>query len=465
MEDNTDAILESCRLDLGKPAVETFLSEIDFLKIEILYVCNNLHKWMRDEAVPDVPLTQRLASPRVRKEPLGAVLIIGAYNYPLNVLLGPLLGAIAAGNTAVLKPSEQTPHVAMVAARILARLDPDCFACVQGGVPETTALLDRRFDKIFYTGGQAVGRIVAKKAAEHLTPVTLELGGRNPSFVTGAADVRLAARRLLWAKTMNAGQTCISPNYVLVDAATEPLLVAELRAAHQEFYPAGARASPDYARVATPRAWRRLKGLLDATAGEIVVGGSMDEGTRFLEPTIVRVTSADDPLIQEETFGPILTLLAVPSLAAALRVANAVDPTPLAASAFGTAHDATVVLDGIRSGGATRNDAMFHAVGNFAPFGGVGTSGQGSYRGRHSFECFSHRRSVAAVPGWVEGALSIRYPPFTRDKVAKLRGLAAGRPNFDREGRVVVTWWRRLVAGGGLGMAGVLREFEIRCLA
>ena len=436
---------------------EAFLTEIDFVKNEIVHMSDSLHKWVKDERVPDVPFVLNLTSPRVRKEPYGAVLIIGAYNYPINLTFGPLIGAIAAGNTVVVKPSEQTPNVAAVSARLLASLDPTCYQCVQGGVPETTALLDRHWDKIFYTGGQAVGRIIARKAAERLIPVTLELGGHNPAFVTGSADLRLAARRLLWAKTMNAGQTCISPNYVLVDKDAEPLLVKELQQAYHEFYPDGARKSPDFARIATGRAWTRLKGLLDVTAGEIVVGGSMDEATRFLEPTVVRVSSDKDPLVQEENFGPILTILPVPSLDAALRTANAVDPTPLAASSFGTRKEADTVMARLRSGGATNGDAFFHAIVPGAPFGGVGTSGQGAYRGRNSFECFSHRRAVATVPGWMESALSMRYPPFTPKKMKDLRS-SNRKPNFDREGKVTGSWLWRLVTTGGLGTAGLLRK-------
>ena len=444
------------KIDLGKPAFEVYLSETDWVKSDILYVCKHLAKWMKDDSVSDIPLTLWPLSPRVKKDPLGTVLVLGAYNYPLQLALGPLIGAIAAGNTAVLKPSEQAPHVAMVVGKIMSVLEPSCYACVQGGIPESTALLDQRWDKIFYTGGINVGRIVAKKAAETLTPVTLELGGRNPAIVTKNTDVPLAAKRLLWGKALNAGQSCISQNYTLVDRSVLPSLKRELENCMKDFFPDGMAASKDYGRIATTRGWQRLKGLLDSTSGKILLGGKMDEGSRFMELTVVEVDNISDPLIADEHFGPILPLLAVDDLDHAIRLANEVDPYPLAAYPFGNKTETETVLLKLRSGGAAVNDTLFHAGNPVLPFGGVGDSGQGAYRGQASFDCFTHRRTVTTTPKWLESLLAVRYPPYTAAKLKQMKGMNKTTPNFDREGRVKVSLLAYVLSGKAMGLAAVL---------
>ena len=259
-----------------------------------------------------------------------------ADNFPIQLSLGPVIGAIAAGCTVVLKPSENSPNAAAVMQMILSKyVDPTCYTVVQGGVPESTALLACKWDKIFYTGGAAVGTIVAKKAAETLTPVTLELGGRNPAIVTKHADPRLAARRLVWAKVFNAGQVCVSQNYILVDREILPAFLEEMKATLKEFYPNGAKASSDYARIVNNRQWARLKKMLDASKGKILIGGTMDEEDRFLEPTVVQVDSIDDSLIVDESFGPLIPVYPVDNLDEAIRIANSVHDTPLGIYAFG----------------------------------------------------------------------------------------------------------------------------------
>ena len=288
-------------------------------------------------------------------------------------------------------------------------LDPTAFAIVQGAVPETTALLNEKWDKIFYTGGATVARIVAKKAAESLTPVTLELGGKNPAIVTKNADPKLAARRLLWGKTVNAGQVCVSQNYILIDEEILPMFLSEFRAALKEFFPNGAKATPDYGRIVNVRQFQRLKKMLDSTSGRILMGGTMDEAELFFEPTVVQVSSEEDSLIAEESFGPLIPILPFKDLDSAIRIANEVSVTPLGLYPFGNKKDTTRILDETRSGGATVNDGFFHASIPTLPFGGVGESGQGSYRGRASFDCFVHRRTVVSTPAWMEGLLSIRF--------------------------------------------------------
>jgi len=378
-----------------------------------------------------------ILSERFRRR-IDANRVLRAFNFPIQLSLGPFIGAISAGCTAILKPSESSPHAAAVMQKIIAEyLDPSCYACVQGAVPETTALLDQKWDKIFYTGSATVGTIIAKKAAETLTPVTLELGGRNPAIITKNADPKLAARRLLWAKTFNAGQVCVSQNFTLIDKEILQPFVREMKNQLQEFYPQGARSSPDYGRIVNQRQFQRLKKMLDESKGKILLGGTMDEDDLFIEPTVVQVDSMEDSLIKDESFGPLLPILPVTDLDEAIRIANEVHATPLGLYPFGTKAEMEKVLSQTRSGGATLNDGFFHASIPTLAFGGVGDSGQGAYRGKASFEVFTHRRSVTTTPGWMEGMLDIRYPPYNAKKLAKVLGMNEMKPNFDRDGRAI----------------------------
>ncbi|ORY14076.1 Aldehyde/histidinol dehydrogenase [Clohesyomyces aquaticus] len=463
LKDNKDLIIEACRRDLGKPTFETYLTEVSWCMNDIVFMSNNLARWVRDESAPDVALTNKLFSPKIRKDPLGTVLVIGAYNFPIQLSLGPLIGAIAAGCTAVLKPSESSPNAAAVMQKIIAEsLDPSCYTVVQGAVPETTALLDQKWDKIFYTGSANVGTIIAKKAAETLTPVTLELGGRNPAIITKHADPKLAARRLLWAKTLNAGQVCVSQNFTLIDKEMVPAFVQEMRNSLREFYPNGVKASPDYGRIVNQRQFQRLKKMLDESKGKILIGGTMDEAELFIEPTIVQVESMDDSLISEESFGPLLPILAVQDLDEAIKIANEVHDTPLGLYPFGTQKEMEKVLSQTRSGGASMNDGYFHASIPTLAFGGVGSSGQGAYRGKASFDVFTHRRSITRTPAWIEGMMDVRYPPYTAKKQKKFAGMNELKPNFDREGRTIgwVAWLAGLV--GFKSFAAVIVAVGIR---
>jgi len=454
IKDHAEALVEACSKDLGKSRYETFLTEIDWTLNDCVFSQNNLGLWMKDETPSDVPLSHKFVSPKIRKDPLGCVLVIGAFNYPVQLLLGPVIGAIAAGCTVVAKPSEQAPATAMVLGEIISRLDSDAYTTVQGAIPETTELLNQKWDKIFYTGSGNVGKIIAMKAAETLTPVTLELGGRNPAIVTRNADLRLAARRLLWAKFHNVGQVCVSQNYILVDKEVMPSFVEELKKAKAEYYPNGAKASPDYGRIVNNRQWNRLKSMIDNSEGKIVMGGTMDEADLFLEPTVVEVNSTQDSLIKDESFGPIIPLFPVDNLDQAIRIANEVDETPLGLYPFGNKSETDRVLRELRSGGATINDAFYHASIPTVSFGGIGSSGTGAYRGRASFECFTHRRSIAKTPGWLEGILAIRYPPYT-GKLERLQFMSNARPNFDRNGNTtsLLSWILTLGAGSASGGA------------
>jgi beta-apo-4'-carotenal oxygenase len=411
--DNKDLILQACMKDLHKSAYETYMADLDWCTNDIVFITKNLAKWMKDESPDDIPLTNKFMSPKIRKDPLGAVLVLGCWNFPIQLSLGPLIGAIAAGCTAVLKPSEVAPSAAMVLKKIVEEsLDPDAYAVVNGGVEETTVLLNEKWDKIFYTGNATVGTIIAKKAAETLTPVCLELGGRNPAIVSKNADARLAARRLLWGKFHNAGQVCISQNYVLVDQEILPAFIEELKTAMKEFFPKGQKESPDFGRIVNARHFQRIKKMLDSTNGKVIIGGATDETDNFIEMTVILVDSEQDSLIKDESFGPLIPILPVKNLDEAIRIANDVHSTPLGLYPFGNKSETDRILNEVISGGASVNDAFFHGAIPTLQFGGVGDSGQGAYRGKASFDVFTHRRSIIKTPGWLEGMMAVRYPPY-----------------------------------------------------
>ncbi|KAI4747996.1 aldehyde dehydrogenase [Aureobasidium sp. EXF-12298] len=467
IKDREQQLGEALQRDLGRPFYEAYLTEIGWVLNDIIFTVNNLEKWAKEESASDVPLTFMPMRPRVRKEPLGIVLILGAFNFPVQLSLGPLIGAIAAGCTAVLKPSESSPYTAALLQEAMeASLDPSAFICVQGAIPESSALLELKWDKIFYTGSATVGKIIAKKGAETLTPVTLELGGRNPAIITKNADPRLAARRLLWAKGLNAGQVCVSQNYILVDKDVLPFLVKELKTAIKEFYPEGPKESKDFGRIVNSRQFERLKKMLDSSKGEILYGGEMDSETNYIAPTIVQVSSTSDSLVVDESFGPFIPLLAVDNLDEAIRIANEVHSTPLGLYAFGSKADTTRILSETRSGGASINDGFTHASLPTVEFGGVGDSGAGCYRGKASFDCFTHRRVVTNTPAWVESLLSVRYPPY-KGKLAQLKRMNDFAPNFDREGKVVTFGLvGRLLALGGASLGqGIKRWLVLLVLA
>ncbi|RKF83560.1 Beta-apo-4'-carotenal oxygenase [Golovinomyces cichoracearum] len=451
LTDYSDSLVEACKQDLGKPTFETFITEIDWCKNDILYVTKNLKKWMKDEAAPDISLSNTFVKPRIRKDPLGTVLIIGAYNFPVQLAVGPFIGAIAAGCTGVLKPSELSPATAMVLKTIFEKyLDSNAFTVVNGAISETTALLNEKWDKIFYTGSAMVGTIVAKKAAETLTPICLELGGLNPAVITKNADPRIAARRLLWGKLMNAGQVCISQNYVLVEKDILPAFVEHLKLALNEFYPNGQKNSPDYGRIVNQRHFTRIKKMLDETRGKVLIGGNTDEADNFIETTVVEVTDTDDPMIVNESFGPLIPILKFDGVDEAIRISNAVHSTPLGFYPFGNRAETDKMLNEVTSGGASVNDAFFHgSISNLA-FGGVGYSGQGAYRGKASFDTFTHRRSITTTPSWMEKLLSVRYPPYD-GKLAKIRAMNNAKPNFDRNCKEIkdLRYWFKLLLSLG----------------
>jgi aldehyde dehydrogenase (NAD+) len=409
LREQEDVFLGALAADLGKPATEAYAADVGFLFADLGLARKRLGRWMKPRRVP-TPLVVQPAKAQIVHEPLGVALIIGPWNYPVQLVLAPLIGAIAAGNCAVLKPSEVAPRTSEVVARNVAQyLDPDCVAVVEGGADETTALLAERFDHIFYTGNGRVGRIVMEAAAKHLTPVTLELGGKTPVIVAADADLDVAARRIAWGKFLNAGQTCIAPDYALVARGREAELVDRLGRAVTEFYGPDPRSSPDYARIVNDRHFERVVRLIDG--GRVAVGGESDAGQRYIAPTVLADATPDIPAMQDEIFGPVLPVLPVDGVDEAVRFVNERD-RPLALYVFsGRADVARDVIARTSSGGACVNATMFHVAVPTLPFGGVGPSGMGAYHGRAGFETFSHAKSVLTRSTWIDPKLG--YPPYT----------------------------------------------------
>jgi aldehyde dehydrogenase (NAD+) len=420
LTENEAALVKALQEDVGKTQMDAWTAEIADVKTGIAHLQKNLRRYMKPEKV-STPLPLLPGKSMVVSEPLGVVLVISAWNYPIALALTPLAGALAAGNCAVLKPSEVAPLTSALLAELLPKyLDPEAVRVLEGGVPETTELLAQQFDHIFYTGSTAVGRIVMAAAAKHLTPVTLELGGKSPCIVDQHTDLVVAARRVAWAKFYTTGQTCIAPDYVLCHAAVHDAFVTQLVATIREFWGDDAKASVDYGRVVNSRHYQRLMGLIPGS-GKVACGGTGDEGERYIAPTVLTEVPAESKVMGEEIFGPILPVLKVDSVEAAVRFINA-RPKPLALYLFsGDERSYEAVVNGTSSGGLVHNHALMHFAVPGLPFGGVGQSGMGAYHGRHSFDTFSHRKAVLKKSTSLDA--SLQYPPYTDSKKSWLRRL------------------------------------------
>jgi aldehyde dehydrogenase (NAD+) len=408
-------IVTALRDDLGRPAHYAWLGDIAGTAAEAAYARKHLRHWARRRRTR-LPLAMQPGRAFYQYEPLGVVLVIGPWNYPVYLTLGPLIGALAAGNCAVVKPSEHAPATAALLARLLPRyLDPDAVAVLEGDAAVSQDLLAQDLDHVFFTGGPEIGKKVMQAAAARLIPVTLELGGKSPVIVAADADLTVAARRIAWTKLLNSGQTCIAPDYVLAEPGVRDELVRRIADTVAEFQ-AG---EPAGQRIVSPRQLDRIAGLLDGAGGTVAMGGGVDREAQAIEPTIVVDPDPGAPLMSEEIFGPVLPVLTVPTIEAAIDFVND-RPKPLALYLFtGSRAVREQVLTSTTSGGAVVNHLTMHCLVPQLPFGGVGNSGMGAYHGEWGFQTFSHRKAVLTKPARPDP--SLMYPPYTELKKKIMR--------------------------------------------
>ncbi|NXQ95815.1 AL3A2 dehydrogenase, partial [Sagittarius serpentarius] len=436
VQEKEKEILAAIQADLHKSWLNAYSHEILTVLGELALAMDKLPSWAAPQPVKRNLLTMRDEA-YICLEPLGVVLIIGAWNYPFVLVMQPLIGAIAAGNAVVVKPSEISENTAQLVADLLPQyIDQELYPVVTGGVPETTELLTQRFDHILYTGSSTVGKIVMAAAAKHLTPVTLELGGKTPCYIDKDCDLAVACRRITWGKYMNCGQTCIAPDYVLCDPSIQSKVVENIKATLQEFYGEDAKSSPDYERIVNKHHFKRILGLLEGQ--KVAHGGEADEASCFIAPTILTDVAPESKVMEEEIFGPVLPILTVKSVDEAIEFINRREK-PLALYVFSKNKKLIKrVISETSSGGVTGNDVIMHFFLSTLPFGGVGNSGMGAYHGKHSFETFSHRRACLIKDLKMEGTNKLRYPPVSQKKVEWAKFFILKRFNKGRVGLVIL---------------------------
>lgn len=421
LRENSDQLLAALAADLHKPATEAWAAEIGFTLADIDHQKSHLAKWAAPRKVK-VPLAYQPATGRIVPEPKGVVLVIAPWNYPLQLLLSPMAAAIAAGNAIVAKPSELAPATSDALVELCAKyLDPATVAVVGGGVHESSALLEQRFDHIFFTGGTRVGKIVMHAAAEHLTPVTLELGGKSPAIVAADADVEVAARRIAWGKFVNSGQTCIAPDYVLVARPLRDRLVEAIEQSVTDFYGADPHASADYGRIISDDHFERVSALIGGEgSGTVAFGGTTDSTDRYIAPTVLIDPDPNSDVMSNEIFGPVLPVISVDDIDEAIDFVNDREK-PLALYVF-TDDDTTAqrAIARTSSGGVGVNGTLLHIGPPDLPFGGVGPSGMGAYHGEAGFETFSHLKSVLSRR--TKPDPKVLYPPYSsmKERLIKL---------------------------------------------
>jgi aldehyde dehydrogenase (NAD+) len=416
IDENEDAICGALKLDMNKPKFEAYVGEIAMVTSEIDYAIRHLKSWAKPKRVM-TPLVHFPAKSYIHSEALGLVVIIGPWNYPFQLVMCPLVGAMAAGNCSILKPSGLTPHTSEVIARILMEnFAPELVAVVQGRSDAVKTLLENRFDHIFFTGGMTVGKVIAEAAAKNLTPVTLELGGKSPCLVDRDVHLEYTARRITWGKFFNAGQTCVAPDYLMVHTSRKKELLERIRGCIGEFYGQDPHKSPDYARIINAKHFDRLSGLLDQ--GDIIVGGDTSAADNYIAPTVIDNISWDHKIMEEEIFGPLLPVIEYEDLDQAVSMINQ-RPKPLSFYFFSTNKGRQErVLRETSAGGCTVNDTIVHLASNTLPFGGVGDSGIGKYHGQASFDIFSNKKSVLYRSFLLD--LKLRYAPY-RNKLPVIK--------------------------------------------
>ncbi|XP_058490049.1 aldehyde dehydrogenase family 3 member A2-like [Solea solea] len=429
-------IADAVKRDLGKSEHGTELFETMGLEGEIRLAIGKLAEWAAPRPVEKTPVTL-LDEVYIMPEPLGVVLIIGAWNYPWAVTLQPLVGAIAAGNAAVIKPSEVSSHSAKLMEDLLPQyLDKELYPVVTGGVTETQELLKQRFDHIFYTGSSTVGKLVMEAAARHLTPVTLELGGKSPCYIDKNCDITVACRRITWGKFVNCGQTCIAPDYILCEPSIQSRVVEEIKKNIKEFYTDDPKTFEDYGRIINQRHLKRIVGLMEGST--VAVGGDSDESQCYIAPTVLTGVTGTSKVMREEIFGPILPIISVNSVDEAICFINEREK-PLVVYVF--TNDNKLIKRMIAetsSGALLANDCLVHFTVNTLPFGGVGNSGMGCYRGRHSFDQLSHLRSCLIKKLKMEVVNNMRYPPHTARKMGWARFFLVKQVNMCRLRRMAL---------------------------
>ncbi|MDR2236965.1 MAG: aldehyde dehydrogenase [Chryseobacterium sp.] len=415
--ENEDLLYKAIDQDFGKSKFDTLTTEISFVLNNLRYYLKNMHALSKPVKV-STNLVNQPGKSRIYQDPLGCVLVIGAWNYPYQLSLSPMIAAMAAGNCCILKPSEIAFHTMKAMARIInGNFPPEYLYVYEGGIDETTELLKSRFDKIFFTGSTKVGKIVYKAAAEHLTPVVLELGGKSPAIVTGNADLETAAKRIVWGKFLNAGQTCVAPDYLLVEESVQEQFMEMLRKFIREFqYESG---SAQYTRIINTRNFQRLIRLIDQE--KVYFGGDFNEEKLFIQPTVLHHVSWEDPVMQEEIFGPILPVIPFKNFNTAINSVLEMEK-PLAAYLFSNnSEEKEAFTRKLSFGGGCINDVVMHLSNDHLPFGGTGASGIGNYHGKYGFEAFSHQKSVLEKTTW--GEPDLKYPPYSDKKLSWIRKL------------------------------------------
>ena len=414
---NEELLYDSIYKDFGKSKFDTFTTEISFVLKDINYFLKNLNSLAKPKKVR-TNLANQLGSSKIYPEPLGCTLVIGAWNYPYQLSLSPVVAALAAGNTCILKPSEIAENTMKAMAKIINENFPkDYFYVAEGGIEETTEILKLKFDKIFFTGSPKVGQIIYEAAAKHLTPVTLELGGKSPAIVTSSANFDVAAKRIVWGKFLNAGQTCVAPDYILVDEKVKDSFLDSLQSYIQKFNYHSE--SENYTQIINQRNFDRLVNLIDQE--KVYFGGKTDAAKRYIEPTIMHDVTWNDKVMQEEIFGPILPVLTFKNFNEALLQIAAYEK-PLSAYLFSdNSEEKEEFTTKISFGGGCINDVVMHLSNDYLPFGGVGNSGIGNYHGKYGFDAFSHQKAVLDRATW--GEPDLKYPPYTDKKLNWIKKL------------------------------------------
>ena len=417
VKSNEKLLYDAIYQDFGKSEFETFGTEISFVYKDIDYYLKNLKSFAKPKSVL-TNIVNQMGSSKIVFEPLGNCLVIGAWNYPYQLTLTPVIAAIAAGNTCMIKPSELPENTMKAMAKLInENFDPQFLYVVEGGVEETTAILKLRFDKIFFTGSPRVGKIVYKAAAEHLTPVTLELGGKSPAFVTEKADLQIAAKRIVWGKFINAGQTCVAPDYLYV---AENIKAKFLKVLIEEIKKRNYTDNVDhYCKIINERNFDRLEKMIDRE--KMVFGGETNREKRYISPTVLDNVTWEDAVMQEEIFGPILPILTYKNLETAMQTVVEGEK-PLSAYLFSNdAKEQKLFTEKLSFGGGCINDTLMHLSNDRLPFGGVGNSGIGHYHGKFGFEAFSHQKAILKKSNYLEPEL--KYPPYSDAKLNILKKL------------------------------------------